>query len=331
MQRLAAATGLALTVACSAAGTPSDPGFPLSTFAGAAPGPQVALVAGVHGGKRAAVRALDSLATLLPGRLTAGRVLILAPANVAGFTAGAAQTSPDDGLNLNRVFPGDSSGSPTQRLAARILREIVSGSDYLVDLHGSDGDEAVGAFAYAARPGLAPRVDSAARSLAEAWGVPVVVWDDAGPRVLAESRFLQTAAHLSGVPAITVFEAGSRREDPAATRQFVVGALRLLASLGMLDADAGTAIAGPEVLPRRAVTTAPLDAAWVPTVSPGAILPAGAVLGTLVDSVGARRTVRSDVPGVVLHQRLASPVRAGTPLVILGMRPGVRLDGPRQP
>jgi predicted deacylase len=288
---------------------------------GERPGPTLALVAGVHGGKVAAVRAIEQLAVELPDRLVAGTVLLVGPANLAGYRAGLAQTSPDDGLNLNRVFPGRVDGSPTERLAARIVAEIVAQSDYLVDLHGSDGDEAVGRFAYAARPGIHPRTDSLALGLALGWGVPLVVWDDDGPRELAESRFLQTAAHLSGVPAITVFEAGTTREDSAATAAFVRGANRVLAQLGMIEQDVPPPTIPPVIAPRRNVTLADVPGDWVPAVRPGDRVASGELLGSLHDSSGVTHPVRLTAPGLVLHLRLEGRVSAGVPLVILAEVP----------
>lgn len=296
------------------------PTLPVTEITGATAGPTVAVVAGVHGGKVAAIHALDSLRRHLAGRVLRGRVLLVGPANLAGYRAGLAQISPDDSLNLNRVFPGRADGRPTERLAARLMREIVSVSNYLVDMHGSDGDEAVGRFAYAARPGIDPRVDRAARDLAVAWGVPVIVWDDAGPRTLADSRFLQTAAHLSGVPAITVFEAGSTREDSAATSAFVEGALRVLRQLDVI-ASQPPASQHPVVLARRSVVTAPADATWRPATSPGATLSSREPVGWLQSSSGEETAVLAPDGGLVLHLRLAGPVRAGTPLVITGIAP----------
>jgi predicted deacylase len=302
--------------------------LPYLTLLGRHEGPTVALVAGVHGGKVAAVRAIESLQRSLGDDLLRGRVILVAPANLAGFQAGLAQISPDDSLNLNRAFPGVVCGLPTERLASRIMREIVSNSDYLVDLHGSDGEEAVGRFAYAARPGIDPRVDSAALRLATAWGVPTVVWDDAGPRTRETARFLQTAAHLSGVPAITVFEAGAAREDSVATRLFIEGAMALLADLQMVRSTARSAPPAaatprvlPQVLPRRAVTSAPGTGTWIPLVSPGNPVARGELLGTLNDSTGVRVELRADAAGVVLHQRLAGDVLSGATLVILGVTP----------
>lgn len=311
---------LALTVAGCAKERPNEPTLPLEVIRGGGPGPTLALVAGVHGGKVAAVEALDALAAQLRPADLAGTLLIVRPANLAGFRAGLAQTSPGDGLNLNRVFPGRTDGSPTERLAARIMEEIVAESDYLVDLHGSDGDEAVGTFAYVARPGIEPRVDSLARELARGWGVPLIIWDEEGPRSVAESRFLQTAAHLSGVPAMTVFHAGRTRRDSAATAAFVDGATRLLRHLGMLvppDGRTPTEPTIPRSLPRRVVETAAVPGSWVPRLAAGRDVPRGELLGLLRDSLGVPDSIIAPVPSVVLHQRLAGGVVPGTPLVIL--------------
>lgn len=287
------------------------------------PGPTVAFVAGVHGGKVSASRALERLARRLEQQKTRmrGRVRIVPVANEAARASGLAQLSPDS-LNLNRVFPGKANGTPTERLAARILLEVVAGADYLIDLHGSDGDEAVGRFAYAARPGLRPAVDSAALQLAHAWGTPLVVWDTDGPRTLATSSFLQTAAHLSRVPAITVFEAGSEREDAEAVDAFLQGAERLLGVLDVITLE-------PEPMPppaihvRRAVTLSPAAGRWTPngTLRPGKKVARDELLGSFVDSSSASGTkeLRASASGVVLHlrQAKAGDVGANTPLVII--------------
>lgn len=294
--------------------------IPMHTLDSGRPGPTIAFVAGIHGGKVAAVRALEQLGIELDaGSLLRGRVIFVAPANLRGFNSGLAQLSPDDGLNLNRVFPGHPQGQPTERLAARILHEIVSISDYLVDLHGSDGDEAVWRFAYAARPGVDAAVDSAALDLARRWGTPLVVWDDAGPRTLAESRFLQTAAHLSGVPAITVFEGGSSREDPAAASRFVTGVRALLTSFAML-ADSSAPHTPPERLDRRELLLSPLAGRWEPLHLPGTSVGGGELLGSLRGSWWRRTPVRAATAGRILHQRLRGPVPLDAPLVILGVR-----------
>lgn len=295
------------------------PELPIRELHGEYPGPTVAIVAGVHGGKVAAVHALDELArTLEPAKLH-GTILLVGPANLSGYRAGLAQTSPEDGLNLNRVFPGRIDGSHTERLAARIVREVIARSDFLVDMHGSDGREAVGHFAYAARPGITPSVDSAALMLALGWGVPLVVWDESGPTEFARSQFLQTAAHLRSVPAITVFESGHTRVDPAATAAFVSGALNALRHLDVVR-DHFPAGGRITILPGRHVTRSPTDGEWTPSVLFDRPIRGSELLGVLVSSTSVD-TLYASTKGFVLHQRLAGPVTAGTPLLIVGLPP----------
>lgn len=296
----------------------ATPPLRVRLLGGNRPGPRVTLVAGVHGGKVSAMRALARLADSLAGTDLHGTVRIVVTANEAGYASGLAQLSPLDSLNLNRVFPGRADGRPTERLAAQMMRDLVAQSDYLVDLHGSDGDESVGAFAYAARPGLDPRIDSLALHLATLWGTPRVVWDADGPRSLAESRFLQTAAHLSGVPAITVFEASAVREDSAAITAFVRGARNVLVGLGVLDGPR-PALSQPARHDRRAVVLADSAGAWTPTVRPGQHVRANELLGHLVGSSGDRRAVNAPSSGTVLHVRNRGDIRVQTPLTILAV------------
>lgn len=303
-----------------------DPPLRVVEIRGVEPGPTVAFVAGVHGGKVSASVALERLvARLRPLRSRMrGRVRIVPLANEAGRTAGLAQLAPDS-LNLNRVFPGNRTGKPTERLAARIMYEVVAGADYLIDMHGSDGEEMVGRFAYAARPGVRLTVDSAALMLARMWGTPLVVWDTDGPRTVATSTYLQTAAHLSAVPAITAFEAGTEREEEAAVEAFLAGALRVLGALDVITYEV-TPTAEARVHAAREVIVAPADGQWMPATGtrPGRAATAGEPLGTFMDSSAVTDRAQhlrfdAETRGVVLHVRKPGVVRAGTPLVIIAV------------
>lgn len=328
MPKLNLALGVFLLLLATALAA-QEPTLRVIEIRGAHPGPTVALIAGVHGGKVSASQALERLARRLEqqkGRMN-GRVRIVPVANEAARQGGAAQLGPD-GLNLNRVFPGKADGRPTERLARRILYEVVAGADYLVDLHGSDGEEAVGRFAYAARPGLRPAIDSAALELARAWGTPLVVWDTAGPRTLATSIYLQTAAHLSSVPAITVFEAGTTRDDAAAVDAFLQGAERLLGSLGMIVHEPEP-MAPPAVMAERAVMTSDDAGTWRPLEGrlPGTRVKHGESLGFFADSsVGPGGSTShtahlAPANGIILHIRQPGPVSARTPLFIIAVEP----------
>lgn len=98
---------------------------------GAAEGPSIYIVAGVHGDERAAWIAGD----LMEGAtLSAGTVYLLSPANP--FGAQKDQRTTKDDWDLNRQFPGDPAGVDAAQIAAAIFADIQDKApDLVLDLH----------------------------------------------------------------------------------------------------------------------------------------------------------------------------------------------------
>ena len=96
---------------------PDAPSLNALCLCGAAPGKTLVVTAGVHGCEYVGIQALRRLAADLdPARLS-GNVILLPLANPSAFYAGAKQVVPEDGVNLNRAFPGNSAGPLSARLA----------------------------------------------------------------------------------------------------------------------------------------------------------------------------------------------------------------------
>src|ERR1043166_9578024 len=87
---------------------------------GASLKPLAVVTAGGHGDEYEGPAAVARLAGLLHGETMAGSLVAIPVANAMAWRA-AQRTSPDDGLNLARTFPGATTGSPTERLAAAIF------------------------------------------------------------------------------------------------------------------------------------------------------------------------------------------------------------------
>lgn len=102
--------------------------------AGEVSGPSVLVVAGVHGDEYEGPAAIADLASRLAPESLRGTVQLIPVANPFAFAAGT-RTSPIDGLNLARVFPGKEAGSPTEQLAHLLFHEFAARADYLIDLH----------------------------------------------------------------------------------------------------------------------------------------------------------------------------------------------------
>jgi N-alpha-acetyl-L-2,4-diaminobutyrate deacetylase len=124
--------GLDLDVVRLADGTPLR--LPVNVVVGAGPGPCLALVAGVHGDESEGVLALTELWSELDPESFKGCVLLVPAANPPAFAAHR-RTSPLDGLDLNRIFPGKPDGSPSERLAHRLFDSVLRHCDFLFSLH----------------------------------------------------------------------------------------------------------------------------------------------------------------------------------------------------
>jgi N-alpha-acetyl-L-2,4-diaminobutyrate deacetylase len=123
---------LDLDVARLADGTPLR--LPVNIVVGKADGPCLALVAGVHGDESEGVLGLMELWDELDPASFTGRVVLVPVANPPAFAAHR-RTSPLDGLDLNRIFPGKADGSPSERLAHRLYESVLRHCDFLFSLH----------------------------------------------------------------------------------------------------------------------------------------------------------------------------------------------------
>ena len=108
--------------------------------------PAVALVAGLHGDEINGVFILSRLADFLnsveegkyPELRLMRRVLIIPAVNVLGVNL-RTRTWPFDKTDINRMFPGSTTGETTQRTAYAVL-EATKRADYRVDLHTASSD-----------------------------------------------------------------------------------------------------------------------------------------------------------------------------------------------
>jgi predicted deacylase len=193
--------------------------IPVTVVRGGA-GPTVFITATVHGDELIGVGILRSLLNDWSFDDLAGTLIAVPVANVPGFLA--LDRNLPDRRDLNRSFPGSRGGSLASRMAEVLFREVVSKSDFGIDLHtaGAERTNYPQVRADLSQPYVA--------ALAAAFGCPLIV-DSPGPE-----RSLRRAAVAAGVPTI-VYEAGSplRFERPF-IEIGVEGILNVLRSLGML-------------------------------------------------------------------------------------------------
>jgi uncharacterized protein len=289
---------------------------PLVEISGAADGPRLTVLAGVHGCEYAPMAAVRQWTRGLAERELRGSIRAVPVLNLPAFRARSPFVVPDDGKNLNRCFPGDPAGTLAERLAYATFTQLITGSDALVDVHSGDLVEALEPFSlYDAGPAQAR-----ARELATAYGLGYVIRQDAGPgRSLG--GMTSTAAADAGIPAI-IAEAGEcGLVQQAAVQAHVRGLDRVLALLGMADGPAGSA-PPPVYLGRFVWLRCARAGWWEPVVRAGEEVTGGQLLGTVSSLDGAEVLEEITAPGdgVPLFVTSSPAVAADGLLLGLGAR-----------
>jgi N-alpha-acetyl-L-2,4-diaminobutyrate deacetylase len=143
--------------------------IPITVVQGA-PGPTALFTGGNHGDEYEGPIALHDLARWLDPDAISGRVIILPSMNHPAFLSGR-RTSPIDGGNLNRLFPGRANGSVTQKIADFVARHLVPLADIVLDYHS--GGRTLDFLPFAASHALDdPAQDAASAAAAVAFGAP---------------------------------------------------------------------------------------------------------------------------------------------------------------
>ncbi len=287
--------------------------LPVVLISGAKPGPRVAVTAGIHGAEYVSIAALRQVALHLDPADVHGELVAVLTANTAAFAARAIYVNPADGRNLNRQFPGDPAGSPTQRLARWLTDNVIAGSAVFVDMHCGDMNEALVSFTGIEDTGNAA-VDARSRELADAYGLRYLL---IGP----SPGTTTTAAATLGIPAVLAEVGGQGRWPADDVALHAAGFRRLLHAAGLLPNAADEPEAprfATEVLPTEAWMRATATGYWHPAVEVGQRVTRGAVVGEVQDAFGAvLERPEAPVDGVVIFLVSSLAMNEGDPLLAL--------------
>jgi predicted deacylase len=97
-------------------------------------GPVFIVSAGTHGDEYEGQIIASQLIRDIQPEMVNGQVIILPMLNYPAADAGQ-RTSPIDDGNLNRLYPGDQAGTPSQIIAHFVEHILLARADYMVDLH----------------------------------------------------------------------------------------------------------------------------------------------------------------------------------------------------
>ena len=249
----------------------TDAVLTIHELAGDAGGPTVGISGSVHGNENAGSQIIRALWPHLRSCRIRGRILLLPVANPRAFAVNKRYT-PIDELNLNRQFPGSTSGWYSDHLAAAITREFLEKIDVHIDLHaGTD------------RPTVDYVYIMNDEELSRAFGSTVLYRPMEG---LAGTTYSGTTKSVTvdrrKIPSVVVELGGGIVEQEPYVVRGVDGTLNVLRAAGVIEGEvrpppAQTVVRGIEIV-------RPRHGGWLETEAPplGNVIGEGAVLGRVV-------------------------------------------------
>ena len=236
---------------------------------GSTDGPKLAMFGGIHGDEPLGTEAVRRVLERIDPEQIAGTIVAVPVANPYAFEAGK-RVTPTDGLNLNRIFPGDSEGSLTEQLAAALAGILDDGCTHFIDYH-SGGNLACVDYSY---------VHEAGAEMSRAYGCQVL-YDHESYVGSATDYALE-----HGIRSMVSELGGGLQNTEYFLDKAVTGSFNVLRAIGMLEGEVERPREEQVIVTTLTVVrprVGGLLQAEVGANRLGDILPAGTVLGRIVD------------------------------------------------
>ena len=291
--------------------------WPFFAIAGAREGPTVLVTAGIHAAEYTGIEAAIRLGRSLDPRAVRGRVVVIPLLNRPGFYERSVYVNPEDGDNMNRVFPGRADGTWSERFAHHLLEGIVVRCDAAIDLHAGDLVEDLVPFVIYRETGDAA-LDERIQRMAFAYGAR---WAVKSAPTGERPGSLYAVAALRGVASM-IAESGGRgllvEEDVA---RHVRGVTNVLRAIGALDGEPEP-FEPPTVVGSFDWVRSAHEGIFHPSVRVGDRVTRGAAVGEMVDLLGEPLgEVVAPVGGVVLFTVTSPAIKKDGLLLAVGSLP----------
>jgi len=282
-------------------------------------GPTVYVQAAQHGREINGTATLRRLHERLDPEAVSGRLVAVPVADPLTFDRVAyTTTEPLDSVNpnMNRVWPGDPSGTLHERMAAR-LWSLAGEADAIIDLHTAGRDSLTHV--------VFREDDADSRDLAEAFGTDLLLAELADEDADEEWHArgfggkLRVAASEEGIPSITPELAHNKEIVEEAVEAGVEGTLNVLRELDILPGPPREL--GPPRVYRNHLGRVTAEDSGLFRVDPGVEVgqevAAGTHVGTLYDptTYETLQAVETDRAGLLYSVTRESTVVAGDSLV----------------
>ena len=276
-------------------------------ISGHKPGPVLLVTAGIHNAEFVGIQAAIELSSEIDPEQLAGTLIIVPVANRSGFENRTMSMVHEDCKNLNRVFPGDASGTAADRLAHLLFNTFIKYADAYVDLHSGDGYEELIPYVYYVGDTLCEKQASAMASCVD---TEFIV------RSRCKTGGAYNIASVNGIPSVLI-ERGQLsmypREEIDSDKSDVINIMKYL---GMLSGSHETYTKTP--LTEHELFS-PATGCWYPEFHAGDTFFEGEKLGTIRDYFGKIiHEITATETGIIIHQCASLNILKDGPMISYG-------------
>lgn len=275
--------------------------MPVEIVRGKRRGPTLFVSSTIHGDEINGIEIVRRLLTSKRLKNMKGMLIAIPVVNVFGFNDRSRYLP--DGRDLNRCFPGLKSGSLASQVAHKFMQEIVSKSDFGIDLH-------TGAFHRKNYPQIRANIDDERTlALAKIFGAPVIVNSN------LRDGSLRAVVAQSNIPMI-LFEAGEAlRFNRSSINVGVEGVLNFMTEIGMIKKQKKSKEKEriePFIARSSSWIRAPSSGIHIPKKRLGKIIKKGDVLGEISSPFGdVTIEVKANETGMIIGTSLLPLVNKG--------------------
>jgi predicted deacylase len=282
-------------------------------------GPVVLVSGAVHGDEYEGPVVIAELLRQIHAEDVQGQLILLPSFNAPAMRAGR-RTSPIDHLNLNRVFPGDDFGAPTQQIARYVTDHILARTNFYLDLHAGGRTLIIQPSAHVVMADtMDPALNKANARLAEVFGIGITVQTSN----MGDYRTAPGYASLKGIPTLAA-EMGMggwlTGESVQATREATHRFLKHTGVLPRIATVPGVATRWTRINGGTAYVFAPCDGYFERRFQLGDIIASGQLAG-LMHQLSRPELEPEPVyfksAGTLYAHGLIGHVRAGQNLAVL--------------
>jgi len=284
--------------------------------------PGVAAFGGTHGNEYEGQVSVKRLCLDLDPACMRGRVILIPQLSESACRAHM-RCSPQDGVNMNRAFPGKAAGTLSYRISHFVKTCIFPRVRVVVDIHAG-GKEAVFPLCTSFHPLSNPAQQAETATVARLFDTPFIF---VYSRQMA-SGLLVDEAEDEGKITIGGEFGHAEGTSVRGVRHAYEGIRNVLRHHGLLDGEVKR-IDEDRAGPPRMVEApnladyipSPSDGIWEPVVQPGAEVTRGNLIGRLhnfEDHSSAPLEIKAQKSGIVITLYFAAVARKGLTLYVIG-------------